>query len=124
MQTSVRFTVPLTPPTVNHYKGTNRGRYYVSNKATKFKHAVALFAQGQQIDAKRVAISMTIFLGKGEKGDVDNFPKCVLDGLKGCVVKTDAAFKRMTVELERDWLHPRTEIELTALPDIAKARAR
>jgi Holliday junction resolvase RusA-like endonuclease len=124
MLTSIRFSVPLIPPSVNHYKGTHRGRYFVRDEATAFKHAVALCAQGQQIDAKRVAINITLFLGKGDRGDVDNYPKCVLDGLKGCVVKSDASFKRMTVELERDWLNPRTEIELSALPDLVKARRR
>lgn len=122
MQT-VRFTVPLTPPSVNDYvRHTRSGRHYQTEEAIAFKDAVALCARGQQIDAKRLAVTMTIFLGKADRGDVDNFPKCVLDGLKGCVVKTDAAFKHMIVILDRDWLNPRTEIEVSTLPNLPRKR--
>jgi len=112
---SIRFTVPLTPPSVNHYKGTNRGRYFVTREATAFKDAMALLAAGRTLDAKHYAVQMAIFLGKGGKGDIDNFPKCVLDGLKGTVIRSDAQIRRLIIDLDRDWANPRTEIEVSPL---------
>jgi len=122
---TIRFTVPLTPPSVNDYvRHTRRGRHYKTKEAVAFQHAVALCSGGQKIDAKRLSVTMTIFLGKADRGDVDNFPKCVLDGLKGCVVTTDAKFKDMIVHLDRDWLNPRTEIEVSTLPDLPRKKSR
>jgi hypothetical protein len=40
----------------------------------------------------------------------------VLDGLKSHVVRSDAYFKRMIVNLDRDADSPRTEIEVRRLP--------
>lgn len=112
---SIRFTVPLTPPSVNHYKGTNRGRYFVTDEATAFKDAVVLFAGGQTLEAKRYAVTLAIYLGKQKRGDIDNFPKCVLDGLKGTVIRSDAQIRRLVIDLDRDWANPRTEIEVSTL---------
>jgi Holliday junction resolvase RusA-like endonuclease len=120
---TVRFTVPLTPPSVNDYvRHTRRGRHYQTQEAIAFKDAVALCAGGQQIDAQRLAVAITVYLGKADKGDIDNFPKLVLDGLKRSVVTSDAKFKRMVVDLDRDWLNPRTEIEVSALPHLPRKR--
>lgn len=112
----VRFTVPLVPPTVNHYVcHTRSGEHIITPEAIAFKDAVAIFSAGQSIEAKAYAVALSIFLGKGGKGDIDNFPKCVLDGLKGHVIASDAGVKRLLIELGRDWADPRTEIKVSDL---------
>jgi crossover junction endodeoxyribonuclease RusA len=112
----VRFTVPLVPPTVNHYvRHLRSGRHIVTPEAIAYKDAVAILSQGQQVDARAYSVGLGIFLGKGDKGDIDNFPKLVLDGLKGHVFRSDAQVRRLVVNLDRDWENPRTEIEVRDL---------
>jgi Holliday junction resolvase RusA-like endonuclease len=111
---TVRFTVPLVPPSVNHYvRHTNDGQHILTPEAIAFKDAVAIFSGGEHLAAKRYAVNLAIFLGKGQRGDIDNFPKCVLDGLKDYVIGSDAAVKRLLVDLDRDAHNPRTEIEVS-----------
>lgn len=79
---AVIFTVPLVPPSVNHYaKHTRSGRHYTTGESDAFKDAVILSANGRYVVGKDFHVSMDIVLGKGQSGDVDNFPKLVLDGL-------------------------------------------
>jgi Holliday junction resolvase RusA-like endonuclease len=113
----VRFTVPLVPPSVNMYVRHGGGRHIITPEAIAFKDAVAIFSGGQSFDTKikTYAVALSIFLGKGGKGDIDNFPKCVLDGLKGHVIGSDAGVKRLLIELGRDWADPRTEIKVSDL---------
>jgi crossover junction endodeoxyribonuclease RusA len=113
----VRFVVPLVPISVNHYaKHTRTGRHYVTKEAIAYKHALAIFAGGQKVVAKRYRLVATVYLGKGQRGDGDNFNKCIGDGLKEAgVVHSDAAIKDWRVLVERDWEHPRTDITITAI---------
>jgi len=91
------FTVPLIPPSVNHYKTRfANGNTVVSKEAAAFKAAVARFAKGRFVTAKEFYVRMVIVLGKGERGDVDNFPKLVLDGMADCGVFRDNEGKRLS----------------------------
>ena len=93
----INFTVPLVPPGVNHYvKHTRSGRHYVTGEAQAFKDAVAIFARGQFVQAKRFAVTIQIILGKGDKGDWDNFPKLVCDGLSYAGVFRDLKGNRVS----------------------------
>ena len=115
MNECVKFEVPLVPPTVNMYvRHLRSGKHYVTDEAQAFKDAVALLSAGQHVDerAKAVKVWIEIYQGKGDRGDIDNYPKCVLDGLKGCVFKSDAMVKIMVVHLHRDVQRPRTVIEV------------
>jgi Holliday junction resolvase RusA-like endonuclease len=112
------FTVPLTPPSTNHYKNKNRhtGHWYIRPEWTAFKSAVGLFARGRRITAKRYAVDLGIFLGKRKRGDSDNFAKVCLDGLQDAgVIHSDAAVKSLSVRVERDWKNPRTDFTVKAL---------
>lgn len=113
----VSFTVPLVPPSVNHYKmRTRKGVTFVSGEAKAFKQAVAIFGRGQAVEAESYEVSLQIFLGKNGKGDADNFAKCCLDGLvEGGIIRTDAAINKLTIEKTRDWKNPRTEITVKAV---------
>jgi Holliday junction resolvase RusA-like endonuclease len=113
----VTITVPLIPPSVNHYKmRTRKGVTFVSQEARAFKSAIAVLARGQRADGKFFRVHIGVFLGKGGKGDVDNFAKCCLDGLvEARVIHSDAAITSLTIEKTRDIEEPRTEITVTAL---------
>lgn len=108
----ISFTVPLVPPSVNHYvKHTRSGRHYVTQEAKAFKAAVIIFAARKAVVAKRYAVVCSIYLGKGGRGDVDNFGKCVLDSLVSAkVIHSDAAVASFMLEKFRDPENPRTEI--------------
>jgi crossover junction endodeoxyribonuclease RusA len=94
---SVIFTVPLVPPSVNHYcKHTRTGRSYVTAEATAFKAAIAVYSRGMALSAKTFSVSIAVALPKGERGDVDNFPKLCLDGLADCGMFLDRKGKRVS----------------------------
>jgi Holliday junction resolvase RusA-like endonuclease len=111
---TVHITIPLVPPSVNHYKmRTRKGVTFVSAEAKAFKQAVAVFARGMQCCAKEYSVIVRIFLGKGQKGDIDNFLKVVLDGLTAAgVIHSDAAIVHLVAMKGRDARSPRTEIEV------------
>jgi Holliday junction resolvase RusA-like endonuclease len=109
------FTVPLVPPSVNDYvRHIPRGGrviHYVTAEGQAYKKAVAIFARGQEVTAKHYELEVTVYLGKGERGDGDNFWKCIADGLKECrVIHSDAAVLRWVLEVDRDPDNPRTVI--------------
>jgi len=112
-------TVPFVPPSLNHYvMHTRGGRHVLTPEAKAFKAAVAVFAQ----DAPRwtgkdtrYRVEIDIWLGHNQKGDIDNFPKLVLDGVRDAgVIHTDAAVRQLTVRLWRDPEKPRTQIAIWA----------
>jgi crossover junction endodeoxyribonuclease RusA len=115
----ISFTVPLVPPSVNHYwKHTRSGRHYVTAEGRAYKEAVACCARGQSVRAKRYEIEAVIYLGHGQRGDGDNFWKAIGDGLvEAGVIHSDAAVKRWVLELDRDANDPRTEITVKAMEE-------
>lgn len=114
---SITFTVPLVPPSVNHYvKHTRSGRHYVTAEAKKFKEAVAIFARGRSVVAKEYEVQIGIYLPKNGRGDIDNFLKVTLDALVSAnVIHSDAHIKDLAISKFRDAENPRTEITVTAL---------
>ena len=129
---SLSFTVRfLIPPSVNRYKiagkftdrNTGAVRFgYKLSKATKaYYEAVAIFARGDSVtplDDKdkpkaRYEVWVDIYLGKGQRGDEDNFAKTAIDALvKARVIHSDAkCHSHITVHDDhRDSiLSPRTE---------------
>jgi Holliday junction resolvase RusA-like endonuclease len=115
---TIRFVVPLTPPSANHYVRHvwtgRRAKHYQTAEAVAFKNAVRFCANGQRLSfsCRRCAVRLAVFLAKGERLDIDNAPKLCLDGLKGAVIATDAIVKHLEIDLDRDWQQPRTEIEI------------
>ena len=132
LPTEVRFTVPLVPPSVNHYKtpvqrcgrdGLTRQGYVVSAEALAFKQAVAVFARGQSLcptsardrQLIRYSVEVLIALGPNGRGDADNFGKVVCDGLVDAgVIHSDARVRIFQVEVIDDERHnPRTEFHVS-----------
>lgn len=114
----MKFTVPLVPPSVNHYKMPRRGGrgYYLTPEAIAFKVAVGVYGRSATTYHCATAIQIRIFLGKGQKGDIDNFAKVVLDGIKEAgLISTDARVEDLRLQKFRDEANPRTEIEVKAI---------
>lgn len=122
----VRITVPLTPVSVNHYKlRTRRGVTYVTSDAIAYKRAVVLFARRQslceglspaELRKLHYELEATVYLGKDQKGDGDNFWKCIADGLKDAnVIHSDAAVSDWIMRVRRDRDNPRTDIVVRVL---------
>jgi Holliday junction resolvase RusA-like endonuclease len=107
-----RLVIPLIPPSVNRYvRHTRRGTHYCTREATAFREAVVALARGIVVEARHYEVSITIYLGKGDRGDVDNFCKLVLDALAYAgVIRSDADVADLHVAKRRDRLRPRTEI--------------
>jgi len=118
----VTFTVPLVPPSVNHYKmRTRKGVTFVSKEAKAFKNAVCICGRGFAVEAEAYEVTVRIFLGSGKRGDIDNFLKCTLDGIvEAGVIQTDAAITLLHAEKYRDKANPRTEITVKAIEPIRK----
>ena len=100
------------PPGVNHYvKHTRNGIHYVDSSAKEFKALVALACIGKEpVYGHTFEVEITVMLGKGKRGDVDGFPKLVLDAIaqKGMLRNvttgkpmSDAHVSRLVVQKER-----------------------
>jgi Holliday junction resolvase RusA-like endonuclease len=117
---SIRLVIPMTPVSVNHYKKPRRGGfgYFVTKEAKAFKEAVALVARKRSVQADSYKVSILIALGKGQKGDLDNFSKLALDSLVDAgVIHSDAAICELFMQKTRDISNPRTEITITGIED-------
>ena len=129
-QACIRFEVPLTPPSVNHYKkpaiiivkGQRRRTMVLTPEALAYKAAVGVFARGETVapagkrerERTRYGLTVTVYMGKGERGDGDNFFKCIGDGLVDAgVIHSDAAVSEWHLFVRRDRDNPRTVIEVT-----------
>jgi Holliday junction resolvase RusA-like endonuclease len=126
MYQTLQFTVPLTPPSVNHtyqpcmYTGkdgyAHRGRK-LSKEAKAYREAVALFARGRvMLDAKAYSVRVIVFLGYRQRGDAGNFEKNIGDGLQEAgVFANDSRVKNYNISVDRDWNNPRTEITIEVM---------
>jgi Holliday junction resolvase RusA-like endonuclease len=138
-QDRVSITVPITPPSVNHYKkpvvyrtktGIRRG-FALTDEAKTFHEFIAVEARRTTLipeDAKarkktRYALFVKVYPGRlalrknetkqrDEWGDGDNYWKCLADGLTGAnVIHDDRYVKTWHMEVvEDDRDNPRTEI--------------
>ena len=101
-----------TPPSVNHYvKHTRSGRHYKTSEAETFMQMVAIAFKGKRLPKARYAVTITFWLGKGERLDVDNAPKCCLDALARCgAIASDSYVDELHVYKDRDSENPRTNI--------------
>lgn len=125
---SIILEIPFTPPSVNHYKKpitlrTSSGprlSFALTDEAKAFRDTVAIIARGQTLVPLtaterikiRYALTVTVFLGKSESGDADNFWKCIADSLvKAGVIHSDARVRKWHIEVEDDdRQNPRTLI--------------
>lgn len=86
-QPEVQFSVPLTPPSVNHYLGRRRGGgAFITPEAKAFKEAVALYARGQRVAGPSYGVEAAFFYPTHVHPDLDNLGKLLLDSLQSCGV--------------------------------------
>lgn len=115
---SLELVIPGIPPSVNHYKRGGRGGWGKTPEAVKFQDDIGTLLRGRHVVGKAFSVVIEINLGPKQKGDVDNFPKVVLDGLakhgafrdkKGKHL-SDSHVSLMTISKERwavaeTWVH-------------------
>jgi Holliday junction resolvase RusA-like endonuclease len=132
----VEFTVPgLIPPSVNHMKlpavyrdrrtGQQRKSMRLTPETIAFYAAVGIFARGRTVAPDdlgkrkkvRYLIRANVVLGKGKRGDADNFGKCICDGLQAArVIHSDAFVVDCQITVEKnDRQNPRTELHIERL---------
>lgn len=100
---SIDFCVPLIPPSVNMYvRHTRTGRHYVTSEAKAFKAAIPICARQRQVRHKFYSIEIYVNLGPGQKIDIDNCAKVILDGLvEGGQIHSDAAVTLLCLHKKR-----------------------
>jgi Holliday junction resolvase RusA-like endonuclease len=124
----LNLTIPLEPPSGNHYKTFRvvsgpKGAFvswYLTSKAKMWNSAVegiVAIRDFSEVAGVRLcdkhAITYTVYQGRGSRGDVDNYAKCILDALvKAGVLKSDASVVDLHAHKRRDRLNPRTEIHI------------
>jgi Holliday junction resolvase RusA-like endonuclease len=115
----ISFSVPAVPPSVNHYllRARNRQHYFVSPEAEQFKDLVLAIANSKKlvIRWRHYGVEVSIFLGKKQKGDLDNFAKVTLDSLVySAIIDSDAKITNLRMSKSRDIANPRTVISVWA----------
>jgi len=127
----LKIVVPLIPPSVNHYKVPKiirRGRFHSliweeTPESIIFKLTLRQLARGATVspatltDQRKTAYRprAIVYLGKGERGDGDNFWKVIGDSLTAAgVIHSDAAVIDWHMYVRRDRERPRTEITVVA----------
>jgi hypothetical protein len=137
----VCITIEGIPPSVNHYKeprgkrrdrnGVMRPRYALSPEAILFRDLVWIAAAGRSIAPEskrdrnlvRYALTVTVYFSKFQRGDGDNFWKCIGDALETAgVIHSDARVRRWLLEVEDEERDnpPRTEIRAEVLKFVGR----
>jgi Holliday junction resolvase RusA-like endonuclease len=121
-------TVPMLPPSVNHYvEHKGLGVHVKSAAAKAWERDWPIWGRQRSIVGKRFAVTIAYRFGPRDHFDVDNLNKCVLD----CVAKSgmlrdakdkalsDSHVKCLHVEIfdrpEHRELGPQTEITIDAM---------
>ena len=115
----LKIIVPLTPPSQNHYmcyrvvpmNGKHQVAAYPAKEAKAWWAAVANCSDGKMLEAVKYEVAYVVYQGSGERGDVDNYSKCILDALvKASVIDSDHKVFAIHGYKLRDRESPRTEI--------------
>lgn len=125
---TLRVTVPLTPPSVNHYmkhrvatiNGIATVMTYPSKEAKEWWRAVGICAGGRSLIANWFEVAYVVYQGSNERGDVDNYGKCILDSIvKAGVIDSDHKVTALHAYKVRDRANPRTEIFIRPVGQLA-----
>jgi Holliday junction resolvase RusA-like endonuclease len=124
--------VPLTPPSVNHYmkhrvatiNGIATVVVYPSKDAKAWWRAVGICAGGRSLQADGFEIAYVVYQGSNERGDVDNYGKCILDSIvRAGVIDSDHKVTALHAYKVRDRANPRTEIFIRPVGQLALLEA-
>jgi Holliday junction resolvase RusA-like endonuclease len=128
MPKTLLVSIPLTPPSVNHYmkhrvaslNGRDTVMSYPSREAKEWWKAVGICAGGRSLIADGFEIAYVVYQGSNERGDVDNYAKCILDALvKAEVIDSDHKVTALHAYKVRDRANPRTEIFIRPVGQLA-----
>lgn len=108
------FSVPLVPPSVNHYKMPRRqGGFFITKEAQAFIEAVSMIgrsaARTLPVEGKYYRVELTVYVltKRFLRGDSDNMEKVAFDALtKAGLITDDRYITRHT--------HYRVPVELAA----------
>jgi crossover junction endodeoxyribonuclease RusA len=116
----LRLTVPMVPPSGNHYKkfrvmptanGKHVPSWYHTADAKVWWEEVALIAAGRRITGTSLEVQYIVYLPTRRKADVDNFAKCIFDALtRASVIDDDSLVDDFHGHRRYDPLRPRTVI--------------
>jgi len=112
MSAPLIFTLPMLPPSVNHYVEHPDAGVHLKSAAAKaweddFIAMLPAWARGQYVTGERFRVTLSFTFGPHDRGDVDNRNKMILDccakagmfhNLKGQPV-SDAWVKHLHVEI-------------------------
>ena len=80
----IQFSIPLLPPSVNHYVVHGGGFHRKTAEAKGWESAFPLFSRQQFVVGSAFAVTVWIYFGPKDRGDIDNFSKLILD----CIAKS------------------------------------
>lgn len=131
-QVGLTFAVPMLPPSVNHYiehpaKGVHKKSAAAKAWENDFMATLPAAARGRYVTGDRFHVRLRFTPGPGDRGDVDNRNKLMLDSCAAAGMfrnskgkeLSDAWVKKLTVEIcddKQDRLRgPITEVWIEAL---------
>lgn len=128
---AVDLTIPLIPPSANHYKIPTRreladGRriFTYTPETRAWFDAVAVFTRGRTVAGEEHAVYYRVYLGYRQRGDIDNFLKVLLDALvRARLLLTDNSVTEIHGWKDRDVKNPRTEITVSRIERPPDAQA-
>ena len=123
----LRLVIPREPPSGNHYKkfrvmsswAIKNGRsvqrhipsWYHTADAKDWWAAVTHVVGGRKLSDGELDVSYIVYRGKGSRGDVDNYSKCILDALvRSGLIANDDVVADLHCHKRRDRAKPRTVI--------------
>ena len=120
MKAELRIVVGGVPPSGNHYKtyriipaGNGRSfvQWYHTPAAKAWWDAVAAAAAGRQVNAQSYEVHFIVYRETLRNTDVDNYTKCIFDGLtRARVIADDKDIDDFHGHRRLDRINPRTVI--------------
>lgn len=106
------------PQAVKTAQSTYRGRMYKASDAATYQNKVyALsFSLASELRWKWPYYCAVILDVYNVAQDVDNVPKCILDGMQGVFYAADSRVKKLTVNMHRDKKGPRVIVTVRGMP--------
>ena len=87
-----------------------------SPRTLSWYEAIATPMPGRKWQGRCHSVTYLVYQGHNQKGDVDNYAKCILDSLvRATILKSDASVVEIHGYKFRDKDNPRTEIEVIGL---------
>ena len=110
----MKITVPLIPPSLNHFAGRKNDREYQQAKR-EWKDLVCYCAPKQEKPFSKSVVTITYFFRDKRRRDPDNYSgKMIMDGLTAAGIIRDDSFDCVELRIvgNCDRQNPRTEITI------------